>query len=107
MNKPANDEAQGAGVLGFILIIGLPLILAYCAFGGPSVSVPSYAVDSCKNAAANAGFGRCSAVSGRENNSGVYQVELECSRTRAFCQGRENFSVSKWSSFTDMLMHRN
>ena len=104
MSEQISNEALGAKVLGVILIIGLPLFLAFCAFD--TVSVPGHVVDGCKSAAVRAGFGRCTAVSGQEANSGVYQVELDCSNGRALCQGRDTFRITPWSSLADYLMEK-
>jgi len=104
MNEQSNNEAKGSGVIGFLLIFGLPLLLAYCAFSG--VAAPSHVINACKSAAVIEGFGRCTAVRGGENNFGIYQLELDCNGGRALCQGRDTFMVLQWSSTADYLMDR-
>ena len=104
MNEQTNNDASGSSVLGALLIFGLPLLLAYCAFSG--VSAPSRVVEACKSEAVRSGYGRCTAVDGRENNHGVYQIELDCTGGKALCQGRDRFRITDWSNMGEYLMRR-
>ena len=67
--------------------------------------VPANIQEACKREAVQTGFGKCSVEKGRQNSSGVWIVQMDCSRGLASCLNNTagRVTVSNWTKTDDFL----